>query len=85
MIPTEQSLATILDETIEALSVLDHNRLSSLERKIQLLADAGALSSCAPSVVERQETLKHLLDETKANLKVLTRQHHGNGWSKWER
>jgi hypothetical protein len=85
MIPMEQTVATILDETIEALSALDHERLASLEKKIQLLADAGAISSYAPSVVDRQQILKQLLDETKANLTVLTRLHHGNGGTEWER
>jgi hypothetical protein len=85
MIPMEQSVATILDETIEALSQLDHDRLSSLEKKIQMLANTDAVSSSTPSVLERQQTLKYLLDETKANVAVLTRLHHGNGGSEWER
>lgn len=81
----EHSVATILNETIEALSVFDHDRLSSLEKKIQLLANAGALSSCAASAFERRQTLKYLLDETRANLTVLIRLHDGNGRSRWER
>jgi hypothetical protein len=80
----EQTLAIILEETIEALSILDRDRLSLLEKEVHLLVNAGAPISWAP-VVERHQILRHLLDKTKANIAVLTRLNQGNGWSEWER
>jgi hypothetical protein len=82
----EQSIATVLDETITALSTLDHERLLSLEERILLLAKSGAINNVSmPSLLQRQALLKRMLDETQGNLAVLTRLHRGDGIDAWVR
>ena len=82
----DQSVANVLDETIAALSSLDHARLLSLEERIILLAKSGAINKDAmPSLLKRHSLLKRLLDETQANLAFLTRLHSGDGSNTWAR
>jgi hypothetical protein len=82
----EQSIATVLDETITALSTLDHERLLSLEERILLLAKSGAIDNGSmPSLLQRQALLKRMLDETQDNLAVLSRLHRDDGSDTWVR
>jgi hypothetical protein len=84
MINREQLVITLLGETIEALSVLDHQRLLSLEKKTMLLAKAGMIHRTS-SLLDRQTLLKRMLNETEDNLVILTRLHSGNGNHTWAR
>jgi len=82
----DQSVATVVDETIAALSSLDHERLLSLEERIILLAKSGAINKDAmPSLLQRHSQLKRMLDETQANLALLTRLRSGDGSNTWAR
>ena len=86
MTTAEQSVTTVLDETIAALSTLDHERLLSLEERILLLAKSGAINNgTMPSLLQRHAILKRLLDETQANLAVLSRLRSGDGSDAWVR
>ena len=86
MTTAEQSVATVLDETIAALSTLDHERLFSLKERILLLANSGALNNASmPSLLQRHATLKRMLDETQDNLAVLSRLRGGDGSDAWAR
>lgn len=84
MISREQAVTTLLDETIEALSVLDLERLLSLEQRIMLVAKAGTIRRTS-SLLGRQTVLNRMLNETKNNLAILTRLHSGNGNDTWAR
>ena len=81
----EQSLATIMDETIEALSRLDYQRLQSLEERIQLLGEWDTLVVIASALLEKRQTLQDLLSETHSALKVLDCLHSGSKGCVWER
>ena len=86
MTTSERSVARVLDETIAALSTLDHERLLSLEERIILLAESGAIDKVSnPFLLQRQALLKHMLDETQANLAVLSRLHRGDRSDAWVR
>ena len=85
MEPTLQSVAGILDETIESLSVLDHERLLSLEQRILSLAKSGGIDNLPSSLLERHHVLHRMLLETQSNLAILTRLHNGDGRDVWER
>jgi hypothetical protein len=76
---------TVIDETIEALSRLDHERLLSLEVRIQSLARGSALTMIAPSLLAKREALQCLLTETRDTLTVLERLHGADKGDTWER
>ena len=84
MTSKEQVVTGLLDETIEALSVLDHQRLLSLEHRIMLLAKTGMIHRTS-SLLDRQTLLKWMLHETEDNLAILTRLQSGNGNHPWAR
>jgi hypothetical protein len=86
MTSVEQSIATVLDETIAALSTLDYEKLLSLEERIFLLAKSGAINSRSmPSLLQKHTVLKRMLDDTQSNLAVLSRLHGGDGSDAWAR
>ena len=86
MTTAEQSVMTVLDETIAALSTLDHERLLSLEERILLLAKSGDLNSASmSSLLQRHAVLKRMLGETQANLAVLSRLRGRDGSDAWVR
>jgi len=86
MTTAEQSVATVLDGTIAALSTLDHERLLSLQERIVLIAKSGSINNGAlPSLLQRLALLKRMLDETQANLALVTRLHGREGSSTWAR
>jgi hypothetical protein len=85
MTTTEQSVATLLDETIAALSELDSERLLSLEEKMLLLAKSGVTSSSIASLLERQKVLGRVLEATRSNLEGFARLHERNGADRWVR
>jgi hypothetical protein len=83
MTTAEQSVATVLDETIAALSALDHERLLSLEKRILRLAKSGAfINGSMPSLLHSHTLLKRMLDETSNNLAVLSRLHGSSTWAR---
>jgi len=80
----ERAITAVIDETIEALSVFDYERLLSLEQRIMLLAKSGMIHRTS-SLLDRQTLLKRMLNETGDNLAILTRLHSGNGNHTWAR
>jgi hypothetical protein len=82
MIGREHVITTLLEQTIDALSVLDHVRLLPLEQQITVLAKAGMIQRTS-SLVDRQNLLKRMLNETKENLAILKRLQSGNGNHLW--
>lgn len=74
-----------LRETIRALSVLDSERLQSLEERMMMLMKSGSNAEPMTSLFEAKSTLKRLLEQTENNLSILYRLHGGNGTDSWER
>jgi hypothetical protein len=85
MTTTEQSVATLLDETIAALSELDSERLLSLEEKMLVLAKSGVTGSSIASLLERQKVLGRVLEATRSNLEGFARLHQRNEADRWVR
>jgi hypothetical protein len=81
---TRQIEAT-LRETIRALSVLDSERLQSLEKRMMLLGKSGSIAEPMTSLLEAKKALKRLLEQTEDNLSILYRLHGGNGTDSWAR
>jgi hypothetical protein len=85
MTTTEQSVATLLDETIAALSELDSERLLSLEEKMLVLAKSAVTGSSIASLLERQKVLGRVLEATRSNLEGFARLHQRNEADRWVR
>jgi hypothetical protein len=82
MISREHVITTLLEQTIDALSVLDHERLLPLEQQITVLAKPGMIQRTS-SLADRQNLLKRMLNETEENLAILQRLQSGNGNHSW--
>ena len=82
---TEQTVAGVFEQTIEALSRFDLERLLTLEEKMLRLARSGACLHLSPSLLERRNQLERALDETRSNLGVLERLQARKGGEPWER
>lgn len=80
-----QEVESTLRETIVALSVLDSERLQSLEERMILLRKSGSIAEPMTSLFEAKNTLKRLLEQTENNLFILYRLHGGNGTDSWAR
>jgi hypothetical protein len=80
----EQTVTSIMDETIEALSRLDYEHLQSLDERIQFLGDCDTLAVISPALLEKRQTLQYLLSETHNALKVLDCLHSGSKGGSWE-
>lgn len=82
MVSREYAITALLAEAIAALAVLDHERLLPLEQRMMLLAKAGMIQKTS-SLVDKQNLLKRMLNETEDNLAILKRLHSGNGNHIW--
>jgi hypothetical protein len=81
----DQTLADILDETAEALSKLDLEKLNALEQRIVLLADSHADFAIERIglVLPKKSQLQILLQNCQVNLDALTRLHARNMRNQW--
>jgi hypothetical protein len=81
----DQTLVGILDETIEALSKLDLEKLNSLERQIVLLAESNAKFEKDSIGLTRPKIrqLEIMLQNCQVNLDALTRLHARNMRKQW--
>ncbi len=80
-----RELEATLRETITALSVLDSERLQSLEERMALLLKSDSIPEPVTSLLEAKNTLERLLKQTENNLSLLYRLHGGNGTDSWAR
>jgi hypothetical protein len=81
----DRTLVDILDETAEALSKLDVEKLNALERRIVLLADSNANlgRESIGLVIPKKRQLEILLQNCQANLDALIRLHARNMRNQW--
>jgi hypothetical protein len=81
----DQAVANILDETIQALTLLDLNRLQNLEKQISALAESNVV--CGRDSFNSIQTKKHLLElllqNCESNLDALNRLHRRNTRDRW--
>jgi hypothetical protein len=80
-----QILIDILDETVEALSNLDLEKLNALERRIVLLAESNAnfAGDSIGLVLPKKRQLEIMLQNCQVNLDALTRLHARNMRNQW--
>jgi hypothetical protein len=81
----DQAVADVLDETIQALTVLDFNRLQVLERRISAFASSGARCSrdSFDLIMAKKRILELVLQNCETNLKALNRLHGRNTRDQW--
>jgi len=81
----DQSLIDILDETIEALSKLDLEKLTALEQRIVSFAECNANleTEGIGLVLPKKRQLQMLLQNCRTNLDALTRLHARNMRNQW--
>jgi hypothetical protein len=85
MMAIDQAVADVLDETIQALTLLDFNRLQALEKRISAFADSGTKCSgdSIDLILAKKRLLKLILQNFEANLKALNRLHGRNTSDQW--
>jgi hypothetical protein len=81
----DQSLIDILDQTIEALSRLDLEKLTALEQRIMSLAECNANlgTEGIGLVLPKKRQLQILLQNCRTNLDALTRLHARSMRNQW--
>jgi hypothetical protein len=81
----DQSLIDILDQTIEALSRLDLEKLTALEQRIVSLAEGNANlgTEGIGLVLPKKRQLQILLQNCRVNLDALTRLHARSMRNQW--
>ena len=81
----DQTLVDILDETVEALSNLDLEKLNALEQQIVLLAESNVnfAKDSIGLVLPKKRQLEIVLQNCQVNLDALTRLHARNMRNQW--
>lgn len=84
---TCQAVATVLDETIQALALLDLERLQILEEQTAALAESKLVGDGAGigAVLVKKRVLELVLDDSASNLKALNRLYERNMRDPWVR
>lgn len=85
MTATEETIAGVLEGTMEALSHFDLERLLTLEERMMLLARSEKSMNISPSLLESRNRLGRALEETRCNLDVLQRLRSRKSEDLWER
>jgi hypothetical protein len=78
-------VAEALDETIKALTILDLNRLQTLEERISALAKYSIVCSevSLSSILAKKHLLELILQNCESNLAAIHRQHGRNTRYQW--
>jgi hypothetical protein len=81
----DQTVADVLDETIQALTLLDLNRLQALEAQISALAVSNAKCSADSTnlITAKKRLLELILQNFEENLKTLNHLHRRNLREQW--
>ncbi len=81
-----QAVADILDETVEALAVLDSDSLRTLEERAATLAQSSLIFNEAglSSILAKRRVLELVLGDSASNLNALNRLYGRNTRVPWE-
>lgn len=81
----EQSVTAVLDEAIQALTVLDLDKLQHLEEQVTVLANSGSvgLNGLTETILSKKRLLAMLLQNCRSNLDALNRLHSRNTGDQW--
>jgi hypothetical protein len=82
----DQAVGEVLDQTIQALTLLDLNKLQTLERRISAMAESNVEwnGDSFPSLLAKKRLLELVLQNSKSNLDALNRLHGRNMREQWE-
>jgi hypothetical protein len=82
----DQAVGEVLDQTIQALTLLDLNKLQTLERRISAMAESNLKwnRESFPSLLAKKRLLELVLQNCKSNLDALNRLHGRNMRDQWE-
>lgn len=83
----EQALCNALDETVNALAILDLDTLQAIERRMMTLAQSQLVSDGLDidSILARKRVLELVLYHSESNLNALRRLYGRNTRDLWER
>jgi hypothetical protein len=81
----DQAVIDVLDETVQALTLLDFNRLQALEKRISALAksDVKCSENSLHLIQSKKRLLELILQNCEANLNALYRLHGRNMRDQW--
>jgi hypothetical protein len=81
----EQTVVDVIDETINALNIMDLNRLSTPEDRISALAKYSIVCSkgSLSSILVKKHLLELILQNCESNLATLHRLHGRNARNQW--
>jgi hypothetical protein len=81
----DREVVDVLDETIQALTLLDLDRLQNLEKRMAALAESSVPcdSDQASSILAKNRLLGVLLQNCALNLDALSRLHGRNMRDQW--
>lgn len=82
---TDQAISEVLDEAIEALTVLDLNRLQALEKRVSAMtkSDVGFSEGNLNSLLAKKRLLGLILQSCESNLDALNRLHQRSRRDRW--
>jgi hypothetical protein len=82
----DQAVGEVLDQTIQALTLLDLNKLQTLERRISAMAESNVEwnRDSFSSLLAKKRLLELVLQNCKSNLDALNRLHGRNMRDQWE-
>jgi hypothetical protein len=85
MMAPDQAVADVLDETIQALTLLDFNKLEALEKRISAFVWSGAKcnENSLDLILAKKRLLELILQNCEANLNTLSRLHGRNTRDPW--
>jgi hypothetical protein len=82
----DQAVSDVLDETIQALTLMDLNRLQAIEKRAVELAKSGVIMSRNRlNSISPKKNLLGLLQSCESNLDALNRLHGRNTRDQWSR
>jgi len=81
----DQAVGEVLDQTIQALTLLDLNKLQALERRLSAMAESNVEwnRDSFPSLLAKKRLLELVLQNCKSNLDALNRLHGRNMRDQW--
>lgn len=81
----DQTVNEILDQTVQALAVMDLNKLQTLEQRAAAVAESNVVFSrdALVSLLAKKRILELVLQSCESNLDTLWRLHKRNAGDRW--
>jgi hypothetical protein len=81
----DQAMSDVIDQTIQALTLHDLNKLQALERRVSEMAESNVAwnGDIHLSLLAKKRLLELILQNYKSNLDALSRLHRRNMRDQW--